>query len=122
MKKFQQKRKLKKIMYSSGMLIILILVALFLFNSTWDVYQKAKETADNKEFVRIELERLKEQERYLLDQINRLSTERGIEEEVRNKFNVSKENENVIIIVEESAEEEGKEKNILNDYWWQFWK
>jgi len=121
MKQFQQKRRFQKIIYSSGAIVILVLVALFFFNSTWDVYRKAKETAEKRGQAQAELDKLKEQEEYLRSQIDRLSTEKGIEEEVRTKFNVAKEDEGVIVIVD------GENKGAVQaesevKAWWQFWK
>ncbi|MEK7152202.1 MAG: hypothetical protein AAB773_02105, partial [Patescibacteria group bacterium] len=59
---FQQKKKLRKAMYSKVVLFILSIVALFLGNATWNVYQKYSEARQNEEIVSNEIQKLQERE------------------------------------------------------------
>jgi len=104
---FQQKKKLRKAMYSKVVLLILSIVVLFLGNATWNVYQKYSDARGNEEVASIELKKLQERENDLSADIERLNTERGIEEELRKRFGVAKKGEEVMIIVEPVTEEEG---------------
>ncbi|MEK7555668.1 MAG: septum formation initiator family protein [Patescibacteria group bacterium] len=97
---FQQKKKLRKAMYSKVVLFILSIVALFLGNATWNVYQKYSEARQNEEIVSNEIQKLQERERDLSVDIARLNTERGVEEELRKRFGVAKKGEEVMVIVE----------------------
>ncbi|MBI5005349.1 MAG: septum formation initiator family protein [Candidatus Lloydbacteria bacterium] len=96
---FRKKRQLKRTLYSTGVVAILGMVVFFLGHATWDVYQKAKITGEKRQEAFDELSRLQKQEATLQDQLKRLQTERGMEEEVRTKFNVAKEGEKVVTIV-----------------------
>lgn len=96
---FRKKRQLKRILYSTGAIAILGAVVFLLGHATWDVYQKAKMTDDKRQEALAELTRLQKQEATLQDELNRLQTARGMEEEVRTKFNVAKEGEKVVTIV-----------------------
>ncbi len=84
------------------------IIALFLGNATWNVYQKYSEARGNERIVSNELRKLQERERDLSADIERLNTERGVEEELRKRFGVAKKGEEVMIIVEPVVgEEEG---------------
>lgn len=95
---FRKKRQLKRILYSTGALVVLGVIVFSLGHATWDVYQKAKLTDERRQEALNELARLKKQEATLKEQLQRLQTDRGIEEEVRTKFNVAKEGEKVVTI------------------------
>ena len=97
---FQQKKKLRKAMYSKVVLFILSISALFLGNATWNVYQKYSEARQNEEIVSNEIQKLQERESDLSVDIARLNTERGVEEELRKRFGVAKKGEEVMVIVE----------------------
>ena len=102
---FRRKRQFKRVLYSTGVIVVLGVIVFLLGNATWDVYQKAKITDERRQEALNELTRLQKQEATLQDQLKRLQTDRGIEEEVRTKFNVAKEGENVITIVSPQNEE-----------------
>ncbi|MCR4330390.1 MAG: septum formation initiator family protein [Patescibacteria group bacterium] len=104
---FQQKKKLRKAMYSKGVLLVLGIIVLFLGNATWNVYQKYSEARGNEENVLNELRKLQERESDLSADIERLNTQRGVEEELRKRFGVAKEGEEVMIIVEPVVSDEG---------------
>lgn len=102
---FQQKKKLRKAMYSKVVLFILSIVALFLGNATWNVYQKYSEARQNEEIVSNEIQKLQERESDLSVDIARLNTERGVEEELRKRFGVAKKGEEVMVIVEPTVDD-----------------
>lgn len=95
----QQKRKLRSFMYHKVTLSLLFLMVLVFIHSTWVVYKKKVES---EELMNISKERvisLKEREVDLNQKISRLDTEVGIEEEIRSKFSVTKDNENMVVVV-----------------------
>jgi len=106
---FQQKKKLRKTLYSRGMLVMLSIVTIFLGNAAWNVFQKYREARENRELAAQELQKLEERESGLSADIERLSTERGVEEELRKRFGVAKEGEEVIVVVDPPAPEGGGE-------------
>ncbi len=124
---FQQKKKLRKAMYSKVVLFILSIVALFLGNATWNVYQKYSEARQNEEIVSNEIQKLQERERDLSVDIARLNTERGVEEELRKRFGVAKKGEEVMVIVEPTvldgqniAANEGQKKGFWRSLFYVF--
>ena len=103
-------------LYSTGVLVVLGVIVFFLGHATWDVYQKAKVTDERRQEALNELSRLKKQEATLQDQLKRLQTDRGVEEEVRTKFNVAKEGEKVVTIV--SPQNEDGSGALQASPWW----
>jgi len=99
---FQQKRKVKSFMYNRVTLAVLLVVVLFVLNSTWSVYQKKRESERLKNVALGNVENLRGRDSELQAKIERLGTEVGIEEEIRSKFNVAKQEENAVIIVPKS--------------------
>ena len=97
---FYEKRKIKQLLYSWPTLILLALVSFFLLNAVLEVYKKEKETRINKNQQLFQLEELEKRQIALEEEILRLSTPRGVEEEIRQKFEVAKEGEGVIVIVD----------------------
>jgi len=103
---FHEKRKIRNIVYSKPILGLLIVVSALLVYSVLGSYQKESETRW-KWKARFEvLSELESREIELSTEIERLETERGIEAEIRSKFEVVLEGEEVIIIVEPPEEEE----------------
>jgi len=100
MLRFHQKKTFRRVLYSKGAVVVLGIALLFGFRATWGVYQKEREARANVVDAREELTELQDRERFLREEIARLSTERGVEEEIRKKFPVAKEGEEVAIIVD----------------------
>ncbi len=79
--------------------IIALSIALFLVaRGAWNMYQKSQTTLVKREAAEEELSALKARERELSQDIVNLSTDRGIEEEIRERFMVAKEGESVMVI------------------------
>ena len=115
----RQKNRLKALVYSKvgiAALGILLLVAL---EATWGVYGKYKETKENRDIVSRDLAELKERGEKIQEDITRLETARGIEEEIREQFGLVKEHEGVIVVVEPRASQGGgaRSESILGSVW-----
>ena len=100
MDRFKQKRQLKKRIYSKPILFILIIILAFLAHGTWGIYKKSKQSKETLNVVQIEFDKLKEREEAIEKKIGRLGTETGLEEEIRSKFDVAREGEKIIVIVD----------------------
>ena len=98
---FHEKRKIWKILYSKTVLILLILLAIFLSNSVYNRFVVTQETKVKLEERKASLESLEERADILDEKVRHLENERGIEEELRNRFDVAKEGEQVIIILDD---------------------
>ncbi len=105
MLEFHERRKLKQFLYSKGMLVVLAALAVVLGNAVWNIYGKEREAVARRLEREAELTDLTKRSGVLAAEIERLSTARGIEEEVRKKFEVAGPGEGVIILVEPPREE-----------------
>lgn len=103
MSDFKNKRKTRKLIYSKISLLIALAIVIFMSMSTYNIYKKYRESADNKKGAMGELSSLEQRNKELSSRIDRLKTDRGLEEEIRKKFNVAKEGEGVVIIVPKSS-------------------
>ena len=114
---FYEKRKFKKILYSKVTLIILGLIVIWLLFVVWSMYQKEKDTRLRRIEQREILDELESRETSLRTEIERLSTERGIEEEIRSKFEVGKEGEEIVVIVDNPEKENADQKEQKKTFW-----
>jgi len=101
MNKFQEKKGWKNIVQSKPVLILLgfILVAF-----SWSVFNfmvRMQETVKNRKIEEEKVAELKNRESNLLFDIANLKTEKGVEENIREKFGLVKEGEGMIIVVED---------------------
>ena len=98
---FERKRKLRNIMYNKITLWVLGVVVIFALHSTWLVYQKKRESERMKNISLAHVRELEARDADLKSKIERLLTPTGVEEEIRSKFSVAKENENMVVVVED---------------------
>ncbi len=96
----QEHRTLRRTLRSPVISAVLVIVLVSITNSTWEVYKKDKVARINKEEVEKQLADLSTKRDYLIGQLNNLSTERGIENELRSKYQVTKEGERELVVVD----------------------
>lgn len=118
MKKFIPKHRWQNVVFSKASVFLLFLLLVFMANATWNRYQKYRESQKYKEELSFELSRLQEREKDLKDDIERLKTERGVEEELRKNFGISKDGERVIIITGDADKKSDKDEHKEKDTFW----
>ncbi|HWO07095.1 MAG TPA: septum formation initiator family protein [Candidatus Paceibacterota bacterium] len=97
---FQQRRDPLRLMWRRlGAIFMLVIIAVAL-RGVWGVYQKAQESAVLRAEAEAKLAELKDREHQLRTDIANLKSERGIEAELRERYDVAGEGEGVIVIVE----------------------
>ncbi len=118
-REFQKKRIIRNRIYSKTTVAILFVVIIILAHATWKVYKTKVESKRNFEEVYAELESMRKQEAKLIEDVERLNTEKGQEEEIRKKFNVAKEGEGVIYVVESKGSQvvEGNNDGFFKKIW-----
>lgn len=116
MRDFQQKRQIRKLMYSPRVAFILLLIFVFLARGAWGAYTKERESRLNLKKIEQDYEKSLEREKFLLGEIERLNTEEGLEEEIREKFSVTKPGEEVVLVVE--SEESSSNEIIEEEGFW----
>lgn len=100
---FQNRKRIRKIMYSPVTLALLLIILLIIVSGVWGVYKKSNISLENLERQRKEIGRLADREKALTTFIDFLKTEQGVENEIRTKFRAIKEGEKVAVIVENTA-------------------
>jgi len=101
MRNFNKKRNIGSLFYSTPVLAVLGLILLVFLYNLFGLLGKMRETVKNKNTAEEKLAELSVNKEKLTQDIARLSTEEGKEENIREKFGLVKEGEGVIIIVEE---------------------
>jgi cell division protein FtsB len=97
---FQEKKRVRKALYSKPVLIGLVLALAGLAHATWGVYGKYLDTSRNEALAEKDEATLKARAEALQANIARLSTRQGKEEEIRTKYGFTKDGEGVIVIVD----------------------
>ncbi len=106
MNEFQRKKRLHRMLYSKVSITLLAILTILIIRGSIAVVQKERQSRKNLEKVEAELIVAKEREKTLEEDIKTLSTPTGIESEIRSKYNVRKEGEDVIIVVEPESQED----------------
>lgn len=114
---FHEKRKFKRLLYSKATLMILGLIIVWLSFVVWSMYKKERDTGIKRMEQREILNEMRERETTLQNEIDRLNTEKGIEEEIRSKFEVGKEGEKVIIVVDNPKEKSALKAGLKKSFW-----
>lgn len=100
MKGFQEKRKFKKILYSNISIFLLLVVIVFLGRSLWSSWQKYSLTKNSREQSEAKLDELQRQRNLLEERTEKLDSDRGREEILRERYDIAKDGEELINIVE----------------------
>ena len=103
---FHTKRKARNAIYSKPVLLFLGIVVIGFMYSVYGAFEKERETRSVRDQRAAVLSELHVREAALQGELDRLSTEKGLEAEIRSKFEVAKEGEEVIVIVEAPEDEE----------------
>lgn len=119
----------KNIYFKRGLIFCMAVVAGYLATVVYERYQVERDMADRLETVRSEHEALQQRHAELSEKVEYLEGESGIESEIRKHFDVVKEGEQVVVIVDaennnqtaglplqDVAVQESTEKP-----WYQFW-
>lgn len=101
---FHEKRKIRNVLYSKPVVASILIIAGFASFSAYDRYTIAREMEVRLEERAEERDKLKERAKTLEARVQYLSDERGIEEELRNRFDVAKEGERVVVFVDNVSE------------------
>lgn len=112
MTKFQKDRRDPKHIWSSPIILFLlfIVVVIFMYNMI-DIIEKSRETAKKKNFVANQVEDLKKRETILKKDIEKLNTMQGVEEEIREKYQMVKQGEKMVVILDEVENETSDNEN-----------
>ncbi len=102
MSRFEKRKKIQKFLYNPAAVVVLGCIVLFLGFSVFSVFQKRHEAFVNAKNAEYELTSLRQTEARIQAQIDRLETESGIEEAIRNKYRAAKEGEGLVVITDDT--------------------
>lgn len=122
MKEFQDKKRIRKIIFSRFSLAILLIILIILSVSTLKVYLKSRKASLKNDQTIAQIEELEKKKKELEDRLAKLQIGSGLEEEIREKFNVKKPGEEVLNIIDKSPENdkinnEESEKGFFSKIW-----
>lgn len=102
---FYKRRKLLRYAYSRGTIAVLLVLLSFFGYVAYGAYSKSAEARDRKDEVARELEKLHEREATLKADIEALNSERGAEAALRERYQVGREGEEVLVLLTQESEE-----------------
>jgi cell division protein FtsB len=117
---FQNKKTQKNVLYSWPVLVFLFIVLLF---SMWGVFSfllKMGDTSKNRNIAEMRVLELQKSKDKLSNDIESLKTDKGLEENIRDKFGLAKEGEGLIVVVDEKNAEAAPEepgKSWFSGFW-----
>ena len=114
----------KKILQSPIAIIVAIILLVILARAAWGIRVKAIASATRLSQAESELSKLKAHEKDLSDQVRYLSSESGIESELRTKYRAVKDGESVAVILDRSQTASVEDASSTNQTvasvgWWQ---
>lgn len=102
---FRERFKLRKLLYAKPTIIIMAMFLVLISHSAWRMHEKSLDAISKRDKAIEELRALEARKAELENDVARLSSDRGIEEEIRDRFMVAKEGEKVMIVVEPKADD-----------------
>jgi cell division protein FtsB len=123
---FQQKRKMRTVFGSRVTQGILVVLTSLVFLSSYNRYLIARDMAERREVAESEIKDLEERRRTLEAEVKYLSNDRGIEAEMRRQFDIARDGEQVVIILDDE-EKPTSTKDIMDNApapkraWYRFW-
>lgn len=117
---FQQKKKIRKVIYSKTFLVVMLVFIVILAKATYEIYQKERLSSENLSETQKEYDGLKSRETMLNSEISKLKTDTGIEEEIRSKFDVAKPGETVVVVVGNDSSSTDDQSDQNEGFWQSF--
>jgi cell division protein FtsB len=112
---FHEKRKIRSVLYSRPVIFVILLITILLSISTYNRYVVAKDMEAKLEARRGELDELERRAKAIESKVEYLKDERGVEEELRNRFDAVREGEQVVILLDERGQKkEEKQEEIID--------
>lgn len=114
---FQERKKLRKILYSKTSLIALAALLLLVANGAWNIYQKAAIARSERSRAERSFLDLQARTTELEASLARLQSARGVEEDVRQKFTVAKPGEDVVVVVDDASKKSENSETGTKSIW-----
>lgn len=118
--KLHKRRRLQRLIYSKPVVVLLAVVAAFSVYWAYSAYQKMATTGDRVTSIKQQKEVLHERKDELQADIARLQTRRGKEAEIRRKYSMTKEGEQMVVIMDRptaSSSEQDTDQSVWSRIW-----
>jgi hypothetical protein len=118
MREFQDRKKPKSVMKSKIMMILILVLLIVITRGTITMYTKERDSREELEIALKEKEALMARFNDVKERVDSIQGQIGIETEIRKKFDVVKEGEGVIVIVDKElpAEVEEESRGIVQKF------
>jgi len=120
MRELESKHKVKKVVYSAPVLILLVFVVGVFVRGAWRAIERQRGSSEMVRELQTKANQLEDRQTELEGKIERLKTEEGIEEELKSKYNVSAEGEQFIVFVDfkENQDVSSTSPSVWYKKWW----
>ena len=118
MREFQQKRKVRQILYSNWVLVTLLVITVIVVRASWNVYMKQVTSARYVANAQDSLDKVTADEAQLKNAVDALNTQEGLEAEIRRKFMVVKPGEQIAVIIDKSPTATSSSQPAPAKTWW----
>ena len=128
--KYGKQGKWKRVVSSPFFLIVILIVFVFLVKAVWKMRERVMTSSERLNTTNAELAKLEDHRSELSNKIKYLSTEQGIEAELRTKYRAIREGESVAVIVNSdesttTADSYASSSQVIKSdvgWWSRFWK
>ncbi|HMO83118.1 MAG TPA: hypothetical protein PKA42_03030 [Candidatus Paceibacterota bacterium] len=122
---FHQKRKIRSVFGSRITQGVILLITMFILLSAYNRFLIARDMAERRFAVEEEIQALEERRQKLDEEVKYLSNERGVEAEMRRQFDITREGEQLVILLDDNEERvTNTETEIVPPpprAWYRFW-
>jgi hypothetical protein len=110
----KRKKQKKEPLQMKIVLILVLIIALFLANASFNMYKRSSDTKEYLSAIEKEYVSLDSQYKAVVKDLEYIQSETGLEREIRSKFDLAREGEVSIVIIEEELPEiqEPKKRNL----------
>jgi len=124
MQEFRRKKLIKSLFFSYGTLLLLFILIVLMGRSVFERFTVEREMSMRRIEAERELKELRLRAAALESQVDYLEDDRGMEAEIRSRFDVVKEGEQVVIILDDENSQKATETKVEiveDEPWYKFW-
>ena len=117
MNDFRRKRTIRRVLYSRGVIVAVLVLLILVAKAAWSVYTKESESRRRLDSAAADLVALQSREKKLRENIDRLKTPEGMEAQIREQFQVAKPGERMVVLVDEKKDDKAnapKEQSLIS--------
>ena len=114
---YQEKRRFRHVLSSKITIAILLVVIFLVARGVWGVYLKERDSSKSLAVASRAYAELDSRQQQLSSQIAELKTSRGVEEEIRSRYEVAKPGEDMALVVDDATSTATSTQETST--WWQ---